>query len=77
LPFAAISTSISLAQITARIRMFARHRLASKMAAKCGHQWGFLHPPMGSTPEQWTRVVILYIDSQPARLHEDFVIVKP
>jgi hypothetical protein len=31
--------------------------------------------PRGFTDEQIVRVVVQYIDSQPARLHEDFVLL--
>jgi Rap1a immunity proteins len=37
-----------------------------------GHVDPGICPPMGSTLQQWIRVVIRYIDSRPARLQEDF-----
>jgi hypothetical protein len=37
-----------------------------------GHVDPGICTPMGSTLEQWIRVVIRYIDSRPARLQEDF-----
>jgi hypothetical protein len=37
-----------------------------------GHVDPGICPPMGSTLDQWIRVVIRYIDSRPARLQEDF-----
>jgi hypothetical protein len=37
-----------------------------------GHVDPGICPPMGSTLDQWIRVVIRHIDSRPARLQEDF-----